>query len=112
MGEPNLWKRERHLPAPGKRVGILRVHIRQEYQGKTYRFQRVMRAVERTGDKRGQLLLKPDIEMEAWWTTLDLPDEKVIRLYETTPPASSSTVRSNPTWTWNACHRASSPSMP
>jgi len=46
-------------PRPGKRVGILRVHIRQEYQGKTYRFQRVMRAVERTTDKRGQLLLKP-----------------------------------------------------
>uniref|UniRef100_UPI000556F849 transposase n=1 Tax=Desulfatiglans anilini TaxID=90728 RepID=UPI000556F849 len=46
------------------------------------RFQRVMRAVERTSDKRGQLLLKPDIEVEAWWTTLDLPDEKVIRLYE------------------------------
>ena len=69
-------------PRPGKRVGILRVHIRQEYQGKTYRFQRVMRAVERTSDKRGQLLLKPDIEVEAWWTTLDLPDEKVIRLYE------------------------------
>jgi len=31
---------------------------------------------------RGQLLLTPDVQVEAWWTTLDLPDEKVIRLYE------------------------------
>jgi len=56
--------------------------IRQEYQGKTYRFQRVMRAVERTTDKRTQLLPKPDIEVEVWWTTLELLNEKVIRLYE------------------------------
>ncbi len=69
-------------PRPGKKVGLLRVHIRQEYQGKTYQFKRVMRAVERTVDKRGQLLLTPDVQVEAWWTTLDLPDEKIIRLYE------------------------------
>ena len=34
-------------------------------------------------DKRGQqLLLKPDVEVEAWWTTLHLPHEKVIALYK------------------------------
>jgi hypothetical protein len=66
----------------GKRVGLLRVHIRQVYEGKTYRFMRVMRATERSIDKHGQLLLTPEIEVEGWWTTLQLPDKRVIELYE------------------------------
>jgi hypothetical protein len=69
-------------PRPGKKVGLLRVHLQQEHEGKTYQFMRVMRAVERSMDKRGQLLLKPDVEVEAWWTTLHLSDEKVIALYK------------------------------
>ena len=69
-------------PRAGKRVGLLTVHIRQVHQGKTYQVKRVMRAVERTIDKRGQLLLTPEIELEGWWTTLDLPAKDVIRLYE------------------------------
>ena len=70
------------IPRDGKRVGLLTVHITQVYDGKTYRFKRVMRAVERTIDRRGQRLLTPDIEVEGWWTTLDLPAKDVIRLYE------------------------------
>lgn len=69
-------------PRPGKRVGLLTVHIRQVNEGKTYQFKRVMRAVERTIDRFGQRLLVPEIEIEGWWTTLDLPMKKVIRLYE------------------------------
>jgi hypothetical protein len=69
-------------PRPGKRVGLLTVHIQQVHQGKTYRFKRVMRAVERTIDRKGQLLLVPEIELEGWWTRLDLPEKHVIRLYE------------------------------
>jgi len=69
-------------PRFGKRVGLLTVYIRQVHEGKTYRFKRVMRAVERTIDKKGQLLLIPEIELEGWWTTLDLPPKDVIRLYE------------------------------
>ena len=68
-------------PRPGKRVGLLRVHLQQEYEGKTYQFMRVMRAVERTIDKNGQMLLVPDLKVEGWWTTLHLPDEKIIALY-------------------------------
>ena len=45
-------------------------------------FKRVMRAVERTIDRRGQRLLVPEIEIEGWWTTLDLPEKDVIKLYE------------------------------
>ncbi|MCL5671131.1 MAG: IS1380 family transposase, partial [Acidobacteria bacterium] len=69
-------------PRPGKRVGLLTVHIRQDHEGKTYQFKRVMRAVERTIDRFGQRLLVPEIEIEGWWTTLDLPMKQVIGLYE------------------------------
>lgn len=69
-------------PRPGKRVGLLTVHIRQDHEGKTYQFKRVMRAVERTIDRFGQRLLAPEIEIEGWWTTLDLPMKQVIGLYE------------------------------
>jgi len=40
-------------PRPGERVGLSAVYIQQEYGGKTCRFKRVMRAVERTGEKKG-----------------------------------------------------------
>jgi hypothetical protein len=69
-------------PRAGKRVGILIVHVRQIHEGKIYRVKRVMRATERTIDKRGQLLLTPEIELDGWWTTLDMPAKDVIRLYE------------------------------
>jgi hypothetical protein len=69
-------------PRDGKRVGLLTVHVRQVHEGRTYMFKRVMRAVERTIDRRGQRLLTPEIEIEGWWTTLDLPEKDVIRLYE------------------------------
>ena len=65
----------------GKKVGILRVHLQQKHDGKTYQFMRVMRAVERSIDKKGQMLIIPEVEVEAWWTTLHLPDKKVIALY-------------------------------
>jgi hypothetical protein len=69
-------------PRAGKRVGLLTVHIRQVHDGKTYQFKRVMRAVERTIDRSGQRFLVPEIEIEGWWTTLDLPMKHVIGLYE------------------------------
>jgi hypothetical protein len=69
-------------PRTGKRVGLLTVHIRQVHEGRTYQFKRVMRAVERTIDRSGQRLLVPEIEIEGWWTTLDLPMKQVIGLYE------------------------------
>jgi len=69
-------------PRPGKRVGLLSVHIQQTHEGKVYRFRRVMRAIERTIDCEGQQLLVPEIELDGWWTSLDLPAKDVIRLYE------------------------------
>jgi hypothetical protein len=69
-------------PRRGKRVGLLTVRIKQVYNGKTYWFKRVMRAVERTIDRTGQILLQPEIEVEGWWTRLDLSEKHVIGLYE------------------------------
>jgi hypothetical protein len=69
-------------PRDGKIVGLLTVYIKQVHKDKSYRFKRVMRAVERTIDRRGQCLLTPEIEVEGWWTPLDLPEKDVIRLYE------------------------------
>lgn len=41
-----------------------------------------MQVTERTIDKKGQRLLIADVEVEGWWTTLELADEAIIRLYE------------------------------
>jgi len=68
MGQANFQRGEVITPRPGKRVGLLTVHIRQVHEGKTYQFKRVMRAVERTIDRFGQRLLVPEIEIEGWWT--------------------------------------------
>lgn len=38
--------------------------------------------IERTIDKRGQLMLTPDIELEGWWTSLYLPEKEIIKLYQ------------------------------
>lgn len=37
--------------------------------------------IERTIDKKGQLLLVPDIEANVWWTNTDLTDREVIEHY-------------------------------
>jgi len=56
---PSSRRRDVTEPCAGKRVGLLTVYFQQVYEGKTYRFRRVMRAAERTIDRKGQLLLMP-----------------------------------------------------
>jgi hypothetical protein len=71
-------------PRDGKRVALFSVQETQEYEGETYRFRRVIRVIERTIDKNGQMLIIPDIEIEGWWTSLNpltYSDEKIIALY-------------------------------
>ena len=41
-----------------------------------------MRVTERTIDAQGQALLVPEVDIEGWWTSLDLADAAIIRLYE------------------------------
>jgi hypothetical protein len=74
-------------PRPGKRVALLSVRDSHTWTDETgakreLTCRRVIRVTERTIDKRGQLLLEPDIELEGWWTSLKLPAEKVIALYQ------------------------------
>ena len=40
-----------------------------------------MRVVERTTDKKGQVLLTPEIELEGRWTSLPVSDKKIVQLY-------------------------------
>ena len=40
-----------------------------------------MRVVERTIDKKGQVLLTPEIELEGWWISLPVNEQKIVQLY-------------------------------
>lgn len=68
-------------PRPGKRVGLFDVTIERVWKGNEYTLRRVMRVVERTIDKHGQLLAIPDIKVEGWWTSLWHKNEDIIDLY-------------------------------
>lgn len=74
-------------PRPGKRIAILNVrdtHVWTDEDGikQELTCRRVIRVIERTIDKKGQGLLEPDIVLEGWWTSLKLPAEKIIALYQ------------------------------
>lgn len=74
-------------PRPGKRVAVFSVkekHTFADVDGieRTITLRRVMRVTERTTDKKGQMLLVPDIELEGWWTSLSLSDQEIIELYK------------------------------
>ena len=68
-------------PRPGKRVAVFEVTVRCERKGYQYESSRIMSVVERTLDRKGQVLLLPEIEIKGWWTSLDLASGEVIRLY-------------------------------
>jgi hypothetical protein len=78
MGHWCVWEQAR----PGKRIGLFTVYIEKNYRGKSYTFRRVMRVTEETISSNGQVLLVPEVEVEGWWTTLELPDSEIITLYE------------------------------
>lgn len=74
-------------PRLGKQVALLSVQEKETVADengakKTYTFRRVIRVTERTIDKKGQPLLIPEIELEGWWTSLKLDDQKIIDLYK------------------------------
>ena len=65
----------------GKRTAIFSESVTRTWQGHDYQARRVIRLSERTVDKHGQALLIPDIELEGWWTSLDIAETLVIKLY-------------------------------
>jgi hypothetical protein len=68
-------------PRPGKRVALFAVRETRTYNGFDYDLRRVMRVIERTIDTHGQHLLVPEIEIEGWWTSLELDEETIIARY-------------------------------
>jgi hypothetical protein len=68
-------------PRPGKKVALLTVRKKQQLKDKAYVFTKVIRVTQRDTDRNGQLLLLPEVTVEGWWTDLDLPQEKIITLY-------------------------------
>ena len=68
-------------PRSGKRVGLLVVDEPMQVNGSVYPCKRIVRVIERTTDRHGQLLLTPDVTLEGWWTDLDMDPEQVIALY-------------------------------
>ena len=69
-------------PRKGKRVALLTIRKQQVHEENTYLFTKVIRITERTVNKHGQLLLVPETTIEGWWTNLDLPEKKIISLYQ------------------------------
>lgn len=68
-------------PRDGKRVAVFSVDHQRQWKGYEYTVRRVMRLIERTIDKKGQLLLTPEIKLEGWWTSLSIDEQAVIQLY-------------------------------
>ena len=66
---------------PRKRTAWIDEIVERRWQGRTVRFRRVVRLVRREADRHGQLLLTPEIEIEGWWTSVEVPGEKVAELY-------------------------------
>jgi hypothetical protein len=76
--EPALWKTLRE----GKRVCEWEEDVEFEHAGKRYRMRRYYRMIERTIDKDGIVLLIPDVELDAWNTTLKMTAPEVTALYQ------------------------------
>jgi hypothetical protein len=74
-------------PRAGKRVAVFSVKEKHSFIDadgieRSVTLRRVMRVTERTIDKKGQMLLEPDIELEGWWTSLKHSDQEIIELYK------------------------------
>jgi hypothetical protein len=68
-------------PRLGKKTALLSVNVWREHKGKVYPLRLVLRVTERTIDRRGQMLMVPEIELEGWWTSLTSDEATVIELY-------------------------------
>ncbi len=65
----------------GKRVAVFSVQTSRQWRGYEYTVRQIIRLTERTIDKHGQTLLIPELELEGWWTSLDVSDSDIIQLY-------------------------------
>ena len=73
------------VPREGKRVGVFSEIVEETFNGDPRHFRRVIRVTERTIDKKGLLLLVPEIVLEGWWISLwtaDCSNQCVIDIYK------------------------------
>ncbi len=68
-------------PREGKRIAVFSVQNTRHWRSYEYTVRQVIRLTERTIDKHGQTLLIPELELEGWWTSLDVSDDDIIQLY-------------------------------
>lgn len=70
----------------GKRVGYCSEVVERSSGRGSDKLRRSLRLVvevtERTIDKKGQRLLAPEVELQGWWTTLELPPADIVKLYK------------------------------
>lgn len=66
----------------GKRVGLLSLAVERAWRKHKRHVRLVVQVTERTIDKKGQRLLVPEIELQGWWTSLDVAATDVIALYK------------------------------
>lgn len=66
----------------GKRVALLDLSVERSWAKHKRSLRLVVQVTERTIDKRGQRLLLPEIELQGWWTSLEVPSTEVIELYK------------------------------
>ena len=73
-------------PREGKRVARLSEVCQRVFKDgereTLVTFRMVVEVVERSIDRKGQTMLMPVTEVDAWITSLDLPEEQVIALYK------------------------------
>lgn len=67
-------------PREGKKVYIGSVYWDIKELGHKVRI--VYKVIERTITATGQILLVPELEVQTWWTSLDLSEMEIIGLYE------------------------------
>jgi hypothetical protein len=63
-------------------VGLLDLEVERAWGKEKRNFRLIVEVTERTIDRKAQHLLAPEIELEGWWTSLDLPAKEVIEHYQ------------------------------
>ena len=76
--EANAFKEVR----PGKRCALLPITMERSHGKARRTLKLIVSVTERSIDKKGQLLLVPEVELEGWWTSLDAPAQEIIDHYK------------------------------
>jgi len=66
---------------PGKRQALFDLALERSWNGQRRTLRLALRVIERSIDKKGQVLLAPEVELDGWWTSLSEDVEHVIRRY-------------------------------